>query len=390
MTPLRRTSVLVVNDALEMGGAERVAVDIANSLDPARHDVHFCSTRAGGPLEQRLRDDIGLTILGRSATWDLTKLFSFARLCRDRRVDVVHSHGRGTMKFVALARALGLIDARHVFHDHFGWLHIDRGVSRGLRSALRTQVDAYVGVDLRLCSWATSTVGLPPERVHLVRSGVDLARFDHVQPVDLRAELGLGVEHTVLVMAANFRPQKDHPTLFRAMAELPEGLRERVHLAIAGSPDADPDYRAGCMDMLDRLGISHLVHVLGEREDVPELLAGADGAVLSSKNETGPLVILEYMAAGLPFVATDTGEIAAAVRDLDVGFVPAPRDHHDVADALEALLRMTPEERREMGARGRKVAEERFSQTLVTERIEEIYRSVLDPHAPEITPLRTG
>ena len=47
-------------------------------------------------------------------------------------------------------------------------------------------------------------------------------------------------------------------------------------------------------------------------------------------------------------------------------------------------------ERREMGARGRKVAEERFSQTLVTERIEEIYRSVLDPHAPEITPLRTG
>jgi glycosyltransferase involved in cell wall biosynthesis len=131
------------------------------------------------------------------------------------------------------------------------------------------------------------------------------------------------------------------------------------------------------MAMLDRLDLGDVVTVVGERGDVPAVLAGADAAVLSSKNETGPLVVLEYMASSLPFVATDTGEVTRQVRDLDVGFVPAPRDAAEVADALSRLLAMTADERRAMGARGRRVAEERFSQDLVTSEIEAIYREVL-------------
>jgi glycosyltransferase involved in cell wall biosynthesis len=369
--------VLVVNDSLNVGGAERVAIDIANGLDTDRYEVTFCSTRSAGPLAERLRPDIPLEVLGRTATWDLTKLVDFGRLVRSRRIDLIHSHARGTMKFVALARRTRIVNRPHVFHDHFGWLHVDRGASRGLRLALRTEVDAYIGVDSRLCNWALTTVGLPPERVHLVRSGVDLDRFTAVQPVDLRSELGLPSSSTIMVMAANFRPQKDHPTLFRAMAALPPELLEQLELVIVGSTTADVDYHAGCMQMLDRLGLSDRVHLLGSRDDVPEVLAGADAAVLSSKNETGPLVVLEYMAAGLPFVATDTGEITRGVRDLDVGFVPAPRDHHDVADALAALLRMTPEERRAMGRRGRLAAEREFSQERATRQVEQVYRTVL-------------
>lgn len=373
----RRTRVLAVNDSLNVGGAERVAVDIANTLDRDRFEVSFCSTRVGGPLEERLAPDVDLTVLGRAATWDLRKLVEFGRLVRDRGIDVVHSHGRGTMKFVALTRALGLVDVPHVFHDHFGWLHIDRGASWGLRAALEREVDAYLGVDERLCEWARTTVGVDPGRVHLLRSGVDLERFRDVAPADLRAEFDLPAESVVMVMAANFRPQKDHPTLFRALAELPAAERERLRLVIVGSTNADPEYHAGCMDMLERLGLQHLVRIAGPRDDVAAVLAGADAAVLSSKNETGPLVVLEYMASALPFVATETGEIARAVRGLDVGFLPAPRDHHEVADALAALLAMTPEERRAMGRRGRHLAETDFSQERTTRQVEAVYDQVL-------------
>lgn len=376
MTPLRRPRVLIANDSLNVGGAERVAVDIANSLDPSRFDVRFLSTRVGGPLQAMIDDRIPVTILGRSATWDLAKLIGFANLVRAEGIDIVHSHGRGTLKFVALARALGLIDVRHVFHDHFGWLHIDRGAGPGLRRALRS-VDAYVGVDTRLCSWAMDVGGLPAERVHLVRSGVDVARFRAVVPVDLRAELQLPAEAVVLVMVANFRPQKDHPTLFRAIAELPEHHRRRLRLVVVGSTTADREYHANCVAMLDRLGISDLVHLVGTRDDVASVLAAADAGVLSSKNETGPLAILEYMAAGIPFVATDTGEIAGAVKDLDVGFVPPPRDHHEMADALTALMELDDDGRKRMGARGRRAAEDLFAQERAVTEIESLYTEVL-------------
>ncbi len=375
--PLKPINVLMINDSLAMGGAERVAIDLANSLDRATHRVDFCSTRTGGPLAARLDPDVDLHVLGRTRTWDLARLVSFARMVHDLDIDVIHSHGRGTMKFVALARALHLIDARHVFHDHFGWLHLDRGAGPALRVPLQRGVDAYLGVDSRLCRWAADTAGVDPDRVFLMRSGVDLERFQEAAPQDTRTTLGLRDDQILVMMIANFRPQKDHPTLFRAIAELPDDLRRRLVVAVVGSTTADREYHAGCMAMVERLGIEENVRILGASEDAPSLLAGADAALLSSKNETGPLVILEYMASGLPFVATDTGEITASVRDLDVGLIPAPRDQHALADALAELIEMTAEERAAMGARGQAVAAEQFDQRIVTRSVEQVYEFVL-------------
>lgn len=374
---LRRRRVLMVTDTLEVGGAEQVAVDLANTLDRDLHEVRFCATRSDGLLRAGLRPDVEVEVLGRRATWDVPKMLEFCRHVREQGIDIIHSHGRGTMRFVALTKTLGLTTAQHVFHDHFGRLHTDRSAGRTLSVPLLHGVDAYIGVESRLCRWAIETVGLPPERVHLVRSGVQIERFATARPVDLRAEFGLGDVELALVMVANFRPQKDHPTLFRALAELTEAERSRLRLVIAGSTTADPRYYEGCVAMLDRLGISSLVTTIGVRDDAPALLAGADAAVFSSKNESGPLVLLEYMASGLPFVATETGELAHAVRDDGVGILVEPRDYLALADALSALLRLSPSQRRDMGARGRQVVQERFNQHVVVREVEEIYSRLL-------------
>jgi glycosyltransferase involved in cell wall biosynthesis len=375
---LQRLRVMMATDTLDLGGAEQVAVDLANSLDRSQIEVSFCATRHDGPLRRNLLDDVDVRILGRRSTWDVQKMVEFGRLTRSLGIDVVHSHGRGSMRFVAVCKVLGLVRAQHLFHDHFGRLHIDRSAGFRARVPLHRGVDHFVGVESRLCDWAVDTVGLAPERVDLVRSGVDVSRFDGVAAVDLRKEFDLGDPDLVLVMIANYRPQKDHPTLFRAIAELEPSQRERLRLVVVGSTEADPGYHRGCMDMLDRLGIAELVHSAGQRDDAPALLAGADAAVFSSKNESGPLVLLEYMASGLPFVATETGEIAHAVKGTGVGILTEPRDYLELSDALDRLLQMSTAERSEMGARGRRLVEEQFEQRLVAREVESIYQRLMN------------
>lgn len=376
MTRLHRIRVLMCTDSLAVGGAERVAVDLANTLDRDRHDVTFCATRAGGPLGALLSADVEALVLGRAATWDLPKLVRFAGWVREREIDIIHTHGRGTMRFVTLARALGRIRSRHVFHDHYNWLHVDRRAGPALARPLQA-VDAYLGVDSRLCAWARDTAGVDPGRIHLVRSGVDLTRFASVRPTDLRREIGAADDAVLLVMVGNLRPQKDHPTLFRALHLLTPEERDRIRVAVIGSTSVDPDYHAGCVAMIDRLEVGDVVHLLGSRDDAPALIAGADAGLATSKNETGPLVVLEYMAGGLPFLATDTGEIAHAVRDLGVGWVTPPRDAGALAAALRELLALSPEARRRMGRRARAEVAAHFDQRDVTRRVESHYRAVL-------------
>ncbi|MCU1370363.1 MAG: hypothetical protein JWO77_1557 [Ilumatobacteraceae bacterium] len=373
----RRTNVLMVTDSLAVGGAEQVAVDLANTLDRDTYRIRFCATRAGGPLAARLADDVETIVLNRPTTWDVGGLLRFARLVNSTGTDIIHSHGRGTLRFVALARVLGLIRAKHVFHDHFGWLNLDRNAGLDLRVALQRGTDAYLGVDSRLCSWAVDTAGMDPRMTFLVRSGVDLSRFEAVEPIDLRERFRLRDDQVLMIMLANIRHPKDHPTLLRAVAELPVDLQDRLKVVVVGATGVDPAYQAGCEAMIVRLGIERCIEIYGRSEQPAGLLAAADAAVLSSKNETGPLVVLEYMASGLPFVATDTGEITHAVRGLGAGFVPPPRDHHALADALAALLRLTPEERAAMGQRGRELAESVFDQHLVTRGVEQIYELTL-------------
>lgn len=377
MSILRRTRVLAVTDSLEVGGAERVAVDIANSLDRDQFEALVCATRCDGPLRDMLLPDVEVAIIGRRATWDLAGMARFAHWVRARDIDVVHTHGRGTMKFVALCRRAGLLDTPHVFHDHYGHLHLDRQTTASMRSALRTGVDVYLGVDSRLCDWARTSAGLPPGRVHLARSGVDLSRFEGVEPVDLREEFGLPGVEVVLVMVANYRQQKDHPTVFRALAALPPDVRRRLAVVTIGSTTSEPGYFDRCWDMASELGVTDSIRVAGARSDARRLLAGADAGLLASKNETGPLVVLEYMASRLPFIATDTGEITRAVRGLPIGYTPAPRDPIELADAMADLLALGADERQAMGRRGRAVAEDVFDQRRVTRQIEQIYHQLL-------------
>lgn len=365
-----------VVDTLAPGGAERMAVEIANLIDPTEFNVLLCATRSGGSLESALATHVRCRQLARTGRWDLKGIRDFARLVRSESVQIVHSHGLGSMRFVSFSALVAGLRCHHVFHNHFGALGPEVRAHPADRICARIGFDDYIAVDRRLCDWGRLRLGVAADRVHLVRNGVDLERFAHIQPLDVRAEFGLPRGSLVLVMLAHLRPEKDHPTLLRALAR--SRHRERARLLLVGRcHGTSAAYVQACKALADELGIGDNVVYLGERHDVPSLLAGCDLGVLSSRFESGPLALLEYLAAGICYAVTATGEVTEAVREAAAGHTVPVGDVDALSAAIDALGDLTEAERIAMGHRGRELVMRDFDQRATAARVMELYRALI-------------
>ena len=174
-----------------------------------------------------------------------------------------------------------------------------------------------------------------------------------------------------IVSVGRFAYPKDYATLVEALA----GVRADYHAVLVGEGPA----RGGVVADVRSRGLARRIELPGARRDVPELLAGADLFVLSSRSEGLPVSVLEAMAARLPVVATDVGGTAELVVEGETGFLVPPADPEALADAVEQLLR-NPELRDRLGAAARRRAERLFDAPRFREAHLRLYRRELERH----------
>jgi glycosyltransferase involved in cell wall biosynthesis len=172
-----------------------------------------------------------------------------------------------------------------------------------------------------------------------------------------------------IVTVGRLKAPKDPLTLVRALASLGAAPFEAV---IVGDGPDRPSVEAE----LERLGLGPVARLVGERDDVLELLGGADIFVLSSRSEGLPLSILEAMSAGLPVVASRVGGVPELVLDGETGLLVPPGEPSSLAAAIERLL-VDPALRNRLGAAGRARVEEYFDLDRCRSAHVELYRREL-------------
>ncbi len=135
-------------------------------------------------------------------------------------------------------------------------------------------------------------------------------------------------------IVANLRAVKNIELLIRAASRLAPS-HPKVRFEVAG----EGDLRGPLQTLVESLGLCDCVTLRGTVSDVPAFLHGLDVAVLCSLSEGSPNAIMEYMAAGLPTVATDVGGNAELVEHEVTGLVVASNDEEQLAEAIDRLLR---------------------------------------------------
>jgi glycosyltransferase involved in cell wall biosynthesis len=277
---------------------------------------------------------------------DLRALLEIIRLLRRERPHVLHTNSSKAGILGRLAAPIARVPIS-IFTVH-GWAHT---AYQGLAST------CYLAAERLVCPLTTCTICVAEnERAAGLRARTCRSGRTVVIPnaVDVAAvpQSRLGGDPPTIVSVGRLAWPKDPLTLVRAMARLEPGSFRA--LLVGDGPDHNT-----LEAEIHRLGLRDAVRLLGERNDVPTLLAGADLFLLSSKSEAMPMSILEAMAAGLPVVASQVGGVPELIVEGETGLLVPPDDVDALAEALGRLV-SDSEARRRLGRAARKRAEERF------------------------------
>ncbi len=213
-------------------------------------------------------------------------------------------------------------------------------------------------------------LGYNARRWEIIHNGFDVGRFqpDPAARQSVRQELSLAPDTPLIGMVARYDPMKDHQTFLAAAAQVVREYSD-VHCVLIGK---GVDRLA---ETVADLGLEAFIRLLGERGDIPRLMAALDILVLSSAFGEGfPNVVGEAMACGIPCVVTHVGDGAYVVGE--TGLVVPPRDPTAMADAWKHLLEMPIDQRQALGKKGRQRVKQFFSIKNIGKCYESLYRGI--------------
>ena len=371
------TKVLVFQNRFLLGGQERQTVMNILTMDRSRFEPVVACLKADGELIADLAAagvrpvvfDVGGSMLRPRAALVVAQI---ARFIRANGIGLVHAQDLYTNTLGTLAARLAgvpvivtRVDLNHAVVGYkrpvLGWMS---------RHADRVLVNALCIRDLALRE------GVEPDRIVVVRNGLDLQAFDVAAAREPDAPVP---EPGGIVCIANMHhPVKGQTDLLLAMKEV---LRERpeAHVVFIGDGVRRPHLERSAR----QLGIAERCHFLGHRLDAPAILARASIAVSASYAEGISNAILEGMAARLPLVATAVGGSPELVRDGATGFLVPPGAPAPLARRLVELLASAPRRRR-MGERGRRVVEREFGIDQMRRSYDALYEDLTGLKVPRV------
>lgn len=384
-TPIRVVHIIT---GLSTGGAETMLVKVLSSLPPGDAENTVVALGSRGPMADKI-EALGVPLICLNASRILGGLLSAPRtlarlicLLRSRRPNVVQC-------WMYHANLLGGIAARLAgIPAVWGLRQSDLDPARTkattrLIARLGARLSRTLPTRILACAEAVrrvhTTMGYDDARMVVIPNGfnTDIFRPDPDARKRIRHERCIADYAFVVGLPARFDPQKDHATFFAAAAKMLT-INSEIVFVLCGE-GMTSENAALTRLIADAALPATAIRLLGERRDMPAVMASFDVVVSSSAFGEGfPNVLGEGMAAGAIPVATDSGESRAIVDG--IGFVVPPRDPPALAQAIgEALNLTTGESKRRIDA-GRERVMRHYAIGAIAERYLALWRDTAKDH----------
>lgn len=359
-------------DSDTFGGCEEVVLQLLAGLDKNKwlpvlfhHDKPGISRLIDEANKLGISSRVVPEITGDNALQTIPKFF---RILKDVKPTIFHAHlnwplgCRYGLGVAWLNRVPAIVATAHLYSP-----------IKGVRLSILKQyfqsvaIGRYIAVSNEVSERFCQSLSVPASKIKVVHNGIRLEPFNQPADLSLRESLTEGQDCPIVFTPARLHSQKGHKHLLDAAAMLPEAI-----FVLAG----DGPERNDLEKRTRELGIEMRVRFLGNRQDVPKLLATCDLFVLPSLYEGLPISVLEAMAAGKPIVATDIGGTKEAIINQETGLLVPPGSAQELAGAIKRML-SDPKLASRLGAAGKERAKRMFSSDVMAREVGLVYEGLL-------------
>ncbi|MCV9931231.1 glycosyltransferase [Flavobacterium sp. LS1R47] len=341
--------IVQIIDSLEVGGAERMALNYANALSEKIEFSGLIASRKEGLLLSQIDEKVSYLFLKKKKIIDFKAVFLLRRYLKNNKVSVIHAHSSSF--FIAVLVKLTLPKIKIIWHDHYG-------ISQDLKSRKNVALKfgslffkGSIAVNTALKDWAESY--LYCKNVIYFPNFVD-------EITNLNKEVSLnGEEGKRIVCVANLRPQKNHELLIKA-ANIIRNEYPDWTFHLFGKDFLD-DHSKKLKELVRDLELDKNIFFYGAVNNVASVLEQCNIAVLPSISEGLPLAILEYGLYKLPVVATNVGEISTIIISEKEGLIIESNNINQFSQSIQKLIR-NKKSRIEMGLELNKIVNLNYSQ----------------------------
>lgn len=371
-----RRRILHIIPTLDQSGAEKQLALTALHLPREKYDVRVIAVTRGGHYEKVLHDaGVDVRVIGKRFKWDPMTLYRLYAMIKEFQPDIVQT-------WLFAGNAYGRVAAHWAKVPHI--IASERCVDEW-KSGYHFLIDRF------LMRWTDRIVvnaegirrfyvrqGLTDQSITTIPNAIEPKPIDNSPTTKIRESLGVPLEVPLVGFIGRLWPQKRVQDLIWATDILRmSGWNFRV--VIVG----DGPRRVALKRFADALEIMPIVHFVGHRNDVPEIMRALDMLVLPSKFEGLPNVALEAMMAGKPVVGTRIAGTDEVVVDGETGILVPPQQPLELARAIRSIL-ADPALGKRMGAAGRDRVLSHFSIEGMIAKYERLYDEILQPSVSSV------
>ena len=370
--------VLQVLPALDTGGAERGAVDIAAAVVAAggRSLVASSGGRMVRDVERSGATHVTLPLQTKGLLAIRRNAAALAKLIRDESVDIVHARSRAPAWAARLAcRRTG---TRFVTTFH-GTYNKGQPFKKFYNSVM-VRGERVIAISQFIADHIERHYRMDPARLRVVPRGVDLDIFDPqkvpaVRVIQLAEKWRLPDGVPVVMLPGRLTRWKGQLLLVEALARLGN---DHIRCLFVGDDQGRVAYRRQLEKLVKRRKLDGVVHLVGSCLDMPAAYMLADVVVSASTDpEAFGRVMAEAQAMGKPVVAADHGASREIVLPDETGWLFAPGDAEDLAAKLGHVLSLDTAAREALAAKAIANTRAKFSKADMCARTLEIYEDML-------------